>query len=86
MLYYSLTLCLPSGSDNPSPPSSNGDSPSSAPEQSQTISKLLLLSIFSVAARYLDERASEPADKIWDVGCDYLTQARNVLGTSRLSL
>ncbi|KAF8560118.1 hypothetical protein OG21DRAFT_1451878 [Imleria badia] len=64
---------------NPSLPGSNGDSPSSAAEPSQTVSKLLLLSIFSVAARYLDERASEPTDKIWDDGCDYLTQARSVL-------
>jgi hypothetical protein len=64
---------------NPSPPGSNSSSPWSAPESSQTISKLLLLSIFSVAARYLDERASEPTDKIWDTGCDYLTQARSVL-------
>jgi hypothetical protein len=83
---YSLNWCLPVNSANPSPPGSNSSSPWSAPESSQTISKLLLLSIFSVAARYLDERASEPTDKIWDTGCDYLTQARSVLGTSQLSI
>lgn len=82
MLHYSMTWCLPSSSGDPSPPGSNGNSPPSAPEPSQTVSKLLLLSIFSVAARYLDESASEPMDKIWDAGCDYLTQARTVLGTS----
>ncbi|KAI9570337.1 fungal-specific transcription factor domain-containing protein [Boletus coccyginus] len=64
---------------NRSQPGSSGDSPSFSPEPSQTVSKLLLLSIFSVAARYLDERASEPTDRIWDTGCDYLTQARSVL-------
>ncbi|KAF8445677.1 fungal-specific transcription factor domain-containing protein [Boletus edulis BED1] len=64
---------------NLSPPDSKGDSPSPARESPQTISKLLLLSIFSVAARYLDERASESADKIWDDRCEYLTQAKSVL-------
>ena len=42
--------------------------------------------MFSVAVRYLDERALEPTDKIWDDECDYLAQAKNVLGTARLSL
>jgi hypothetical protein len=35
--------------------------------------------MFSVAVRYLDERALEPTDKIWDDECDYLAQAKNVL-------
>lgn len=71
-------------SGNLSAPGANAASPSPAPESSQTISKLLLLSMFSVAARYLDESASEPMEKIWDAGCDYLSQARSVLGTSWL--
>jgi len=81
VMRYSLNWCLPINSGNPSQPGPSGDSSSFTPEPSQTVSKLLLLSIFSVAARYLDERASEPTDKIWDTGCDYLTQARSVLGT-----
>ncbi|KAG9314135.1 hypothetical protein JVU11DRAFT_4920 [Chiua virens] len=66
-------------SGHPSPPVSNGDSPLSGSEPSQPISKLLLLSIFSVAARYLEESALGPLDKIWDAGCDYLNQAKSVL-------
>lgn len=81
VMRYSLNWCLPFNSGNRSQPGSSGDSPPFSPEPSQTVSKLLLLSIFSVAARYLDERASEPTDRIWDTGCDYLTQARSVLGT-----
>lgn len=78
-LYHWQNWFLPSNSSsgNSSSPGFNSD-PS---EPSQTVSKLLLLSIFSVAARYLDESTPEPIDKIWEAGCDYLTQARSVVGT-----
>ncbi|KAF9225551.1 hypothetical protein BS17DRAFT_751446 [Gyrodon lividus] len=66
-------------SSNPNTPDSSRGTPSSSPEPSQTVTKLLLLSIFSIAARYLDERVPESFDKLWEAGCDYLAQARNVL-------
>ncbi|KAF8846123.1 hypothetical protein BDN67DRAFT_1064611 [Paxillus ammoniavirescens] len=66
-------------SSNPNTPESNRGTPSSGPEPSQTVTKLLLLSIFSIAARYLDERVPESVDNLWEAGCDYLAQARNVL-------
>lgn len=80
-----MNECLPGNSSvcNSSPQGLNNQSPSTANESSQTVSKLLLLSIFSIAARYVDEDVPEPSDKIWDAGGDYLTQAKRVLGTSR---
>ncbi|KII93670.1 hypothetical protein PLICRDRAFT_35889 [Plicaturopsis crispa FD-325 SS-3] len=50
------------------------------PESSQTVSKVLLLSMFAIAARYCEEPNPPPAPgKMWEVGCDYLNDAREVL-------
>ncbi|KAF9245870.1 fungal-specific transcription factor domain-containing protein [Melanogaster broomeanus] len=65
--------------DNPNTPEPSRGTPSSNPEPSQTVTKLLLLSMFSIAARYLDECVPESMDELWEAGCDYLAQARNVL-------
>ncbi|KIJ66200.1 hypothetical protein HYDPIDRAFT_26571 [Hydnomerulius pinastri MD-312] len=63
---------------NPNTPESSGDPPSS-PEPSQTVTRLLLLSIFSIGARYLDECVPASIDKLWEAGGEYLAQAKTVL-------
>jgi hypothetical protein len=50
------------------------------PEPSQNISKLLLLSMFAIAARYADTEIPPPPNgKMWEAGCEYLDDAREIL-------
>ncbi|KAG0702716.1 fungal-specific transcription factor domain-containing protein [Suillus ampliporus] len=65
---------------NPSSPESAGGTPGCAsPEPSQTVTKLLLLAIFAIAARYQDDNAPTTVDAMWEAGNDYLAQARVAL-------
>lgn len=49
------------------------------PEPSQNLTKLLLLAIFAIAARYLDDNPATSIDAMWEAGNDYLAQARAAL-------
>jgi hypothetical protein len=70
-------------SSNPATPESPGGTPYSAnPEPSQTVTKLLLLAIFAIADRYLENNIPPNPDAIWEAGNDYLAQARIALGNS----
>ncbi|KDQ63123.1 hypothetical protein JAAARDRAFT_367704 [Jaapia argillacea MUCL 33604] len=53
----------------------------SGPERSQTITKLLLMAIFSISARYIERDPSVPSDP-GSVGCGYLCYARDILNKS----
>jgi hypothetical protein len=44
------------------------------------LTKLLLLAIFAIAARYLDDNPGTSIDAMWEAGNDYLAQARAALG------
>ncbi|KAJ3895160.1 fungal-specific transcription factor domain-containing protein [Lentinula edodes] len=60
------------------------NSPSSVsspkPETAQKVTNLLLLSIFSIAARFCDDEAPKsPTGQMWEAGCDYLERARTIL-------
>jgi hypothetical protein len=47
---------------------------------SQHISKLLLLSMFAIAARYAESKFSPPPEgKMWEAGYNYLIAAREIL-------
>lgn len=51
------------------------------PEPSQEVTPLLLLSMFSIAARYTEETMPKPQDgEMWEAGYDYLEKARQLLG------
>jgi len=68
-------------SSNPNTPESSGGTPySGSPEPSQTVTKLLLLAMFAIAARYMDNNIPLNADAIWEAGNDYLAHARRALG------
>lgn len=70
-------------SSNPTTPESSGGTPYYAnPEPSQTVTKLLLLAIFAIAARYMDNNTPTSDEAMWEAGNDYLAQARTVLGKS----
>ncbi|KAF9567781.1 hypothetical protein CPC08DRAFT_739993 [Agrocybe pediades] len=64
-----------------SPHLSSGSAYSSPrPEPTQEVTRLLLFSMFAVAARFTDEDQAElPDGKMWDAGCDYLDRARDIL-------
>ncbi|OAX40867.1 hypothetical protein K503DRAFT_567355 [Rhizopogon vinicolor AM-OR11-026] len=65
---------------NPTTPESSGGSPYYAnPEPAQTVTKLLLLAIFAIAARYQDNNTATNVEAMWEAGNDYLAQARIVL-------
>lgn len=60
------------------------DSPKSSasprPEPTQEVTPLLLLSIFSIAARFTDDDLPKPSDdKMWEAGYKYLDRARDIL-------
>ncbi|KAJ4002275.1 fungal-specific transcription factor domain-containing protein [Lentinula boryana] len=60
------------------------NSPSSVsspkPESAQKVTNLLLLSIFSITARFCDDEAPKsPAGQMWEAGCEYLEKAREIL-------
>ena len=69
-----------------SPSSHSGSTYSSPrPEPSQEVTRLLLFSIFAIAARFTDD--DPPQDnKMWEAGCDYLDSARNILSLSFIYL
>jgi len=49
------------------------------PEPTQEVTPLLLLSIFTISARFTDD--DKPLDgRMWEAGCDYLATARQILG------
>ncbi|KAH7923243.1 hypothetical protein BV22DRAFT_1093249 [Leucogyrophana mollusca] len=65
---------------HPTTPESGGESPPSPnQEPSQTVTKLLLLAIFAIAARYSDDASPPTVDRMWEAGCEYLIEARTVL-------
>ncbi|KAG2075201.1 hypothetical protein BDR04DRAFT_1092068 [Suillus decipiens] len=65
---------------NPATPEAAGATPYQPnPEPSQNLTKLLLLAIFAIAARYQDDNPTTPTDAMWDAGNDYLAQARTAL-------
>ncbi|KAI6136403.1 fungal-specific transcription factor domain-containing protein [Pisolithus sp. B1] len=65
---------------NPATPEASGGSSSPQPEPSQTLTKLLLLSMFAVAARYLDRPNPGSTDKLWEnTTCGYFLEAKNIL-------
>ncbi|KAJ3731980.1 fungal-specific transcription factor domain-containing protein [Lentinula guzmanii] len=60
------------------------NSPSSVsspkPESAQKVTNLLLLSMFSITARFCDDEAPKsPAGQMWEAGCEYLEKARAIL-------
>ncbi|KAJ3793146.1 fungal-specific transcription factor domain-containing protein [Lentinula aff. detonsa] len=60
------------------------NSPSSVsspkPESAQKVTNLLLLSMFSITARFCDDEAPKsPAGQMWEAGCEYLEKAREIL-------
>ncbi|KAH7910437.1 fungal-specific transcription factor domain-containing protein [Hygrophoropsis aurantiaca] len=67
------------GSHPTTPESGEGSSSSPNQEPSQSVTKLLLLAIFSIAARYSDDATPPTADRMWEAGCQYLVEARTVL-------
>lgn len=76
----SSSSSLPIGDDcrsNRATPDLKG-SPPQQPEASQTITKLLLFSMFAVSAQYVGNDPGSP-DKLWK-NCEYFTQAKNILG------
>lgn len=74
-----LLKCLSSeGRDHRDSPKSS-DSP--IPEPVQEATPLLLLSMFSIAARYSDENFPNLLDnKMWEAGYEYADGARSILG------
>lgn len=65
---------------NPATPEAAGGTPYYAtPEPSQNLTKLLLLAVFAIAARYLDNNPATSVDAMWEAGNDYLAQARVAL-------
>jgi hypothetical protein len=45
----------------------------------QNVSKLLLLSMFTIAARYVDDVEMPTNGKMWESGCEYLADAQRIL-------
>lgn len=45
----------------------------------QGVSKLLLLSMFTIAARYLEDDQVPNSGKMWESGCNYLADAQKLL-------
>ncbi|KAG2045142.1 fungal-specific transcription factor domain-containing protein [Suillus americanus] len=65
---------------NPATPEAARGTPYYAsPEPSQNLTKLLLLAIFAIAARYMDDNPATSIDAMWEAGNDYLAQARAAL-------
>ncbi|KAI6047865.1 fungal-specific transcription factor domain-containing protein [Pisolithus marmoratus] len=65
---------------NRATPEISASSSSPQPEPSQTVTKLLLLSMFAVAARYLDRPNPGSTDKLWEnTACEYFVQAKDIL-------
>ncbi|KAG1757862.1 fungal-specific transcription factor domain-containing protein [Suillus lakei] len=65
---------------NPTTPEAARGTPYYAnPEPSQNVTRLLLLAIFAIAARYLDDNTTTSVDAMWEAGNDYLAQARAAL-------
>ncbi|KAF8971739.1 fungal-specific transcription factor domain-containing protein [Flammula alnicola] len=63
-----------------SPSSHSGSTFSSPrPEPTQEVTRLLLFSIFAIAARFTEDQPQQPDNKMWDAGCEYLDSARNIL-------
>lgn len=69
------------GNDMDSPASTASTTSSASKlEPSQKVSKLLLFSIFAVAARFDESNAPfPPSGEMWEAGYEYLTSARNIL-------
>ncbi|KIO08530.1 hypothetical protein M404DRAFT_23073 [Pisolithus tinctorius Marx 270] len=77
---YRFLFAHCSGRSNPATPEASGSSSSPQPEPSQTVTKLLLLSMFAVAARYLDRPNPGSTDKLWEnTTCEHFVQAKNIL-------
>ncbi|KAJ3767154.1 fungal-specific transcription factor domain-containing protein [Lentinula raphanica] len=50
------------------------------PESAQKVTNLLLLSMFSITARFCDDEAPKsPPGQMWEAGCEYLENARKIL-------
>ncbi|KAF9486569.1 hypothetical protein BDN70DRAFT_870159 [Pholiota conissans] len=64
--------------DSPSSHSASSYS-SPRPEPTQEVTRLLLFSIFAIAARFIEEDDIPQDNKMWDAGCNYLDSARNIL-------
>ncbi|TFK41823.1 fungal-specific transcription factor domain-containing protein [Crucibulum laeve] len=61
-------------------PQDRSSSHSPGPEPSQEVTPLLLLSIFSITARFSEDDMPYPEDgKMWESGCSYLDRARDTL-------
>jgi hypothetical protein len=69
--------------DSPSSHSASSYS-SPRPEPTQEVTRLLLFSIFAVAARFIEEDDLPQDNRMWDAGCNYLDSARSVLSSSYL--
>ncbi|KDR85752.1 hypothetical protein GALMADRAFT_384548 [Galerina marginata CBS 339.88] len=69
------------GQDFSSPSLSAGSTYSSPrPEPTQEVTRLLLFSMFAVAARFTERHQPHPRDnRMWDAGCNYLDSARKIL-------
>lgn len=69
-----------------SPSSHSGSTYSSPrPEPTQEVTRLLLFSIFAIAARFTDDNLPQD-NKMWEAGCDYLDSARNILSLSFIQI
>lgn len=65
---------------NPATPEASRTSSSPQLEPSQTITHLLLLSMFAVATRHHAKRNPGSTDKLWEnTACEYFMEAKNIL-------
>ncbi|KAL4070710.1 fungal-specific transcription factor domain-containing protein [Scleroderma citrinum] len=81
-IHSTLLSVLPVHGDYRSNPATPEARISASPqlEPSQTVTPLLLHSIFAVAARYLDKHNPGSTDKLWEnTTCEYFIQAKNIL-------
>lgn len=59
-------------------PASSSSSPK--PESAQKVTNLLLLTIFAIAARFIDDEIpQDPVAGMWEAGREYCSQARLIL-------
>lgn len=72
--------------DSPGAASTGSTYSSPRPEPTQEVTRLLLFSMFAVAARYVaDQPPAREGNKMWDAGYEYLDHARKILSKQVIS-
>jgi hypothetical protein len=71
---HSVLVQLISSRSPPADPSARANTPASA-----QASRLLLLAMFALASRYIEQPASMPNNQMWESGCNFAIDAREVL-------